>query len=612
MKEFIIGVNYWASHAGTNMWKNWDEDTVRSDLRFLSEHNIKTLRVFPIWPDFQPIKPYYTSGRLYEYRMEDDSLPKNPYYLDETMLSRFDKLLDICGEFNIKVIVGLVTGWMSGRLFVPTPLLDKNVYTDATSLMFQEKFVRGFVLRFKHRNEIESWDLGNECNCMMWVPNREAAYSWTALITNTIKAVDNTRDVVSGMDGLTLNGNWNIYDQAELLDVFTTHPYPYWTQYGSLDRITSMRTLLLPTAYNKLYIDIGGKPSLVEEVGTMGPQVCSEETAGDFANVNLFSSWANGADGMMWWCAFDQTHLKFPPYSWKKCEVELGMAEADYTAKPILKTFKAFGDFLNNSKIDLPKAKEDGVVIFTRETEQRPIGWMSYVLGKMAGVNLKFADGEKKIPESEVYLLPSISGPDVMPQEILDDLIEKVYNGATLYISADCGMLPEFSKFTGVKNLDFDRSKNGGSFTLDGKNINYSRNCKHYIELCGAEVICENDDEIIFTKFNFGKGTVYYLNYPLEKNFINKSNAFDGDDYLIYKKVFADKKSVVATDNKYLAVTEHETLDGAIVVAINYSSACVNNNFTVADGYIVEEDIYGDFEVTKPFDATVLKLKKIV
>lgn len=147
---------------------------------------------------------------------------------------------------------------------------------------------------------------------------------------------------------------------------------------------------------------------------------------------------------------------------------------------------------------------------------------------------------------------------------------------------------------------------------LDGKNINYSRNCKHYIELCGAEAICENDDEVIFTKFNFGKGTVYYLNYPLEKNFINKSNAFDGDEYLIYKKVFADKNSIVATDNKYLAVTEHEISDGVIAVAINYSSACVNNNFTVADGYIVEECIFGDLEATKPFGATILKLKKII
>ena len=612
MKDFIIGVNYWASHAGTNMWRDWNEEVVRADISFLSENNIKTLRVFPIWPDFQPIKPYYTSGALYEYRMEDDSLPKNPYYLDETMLARFDKFLDICGEFGVEVIVGLVTGWMSGRLFVPTPLLDKNVYTDATSLMFQEKFVRGFVCRFKHRSEIKSWDLGNECNCMMSFPSRAVAYSWTALITNTIKSVDNTRDVVSGMDGLSINGSWNIFDQAELLDVFTTHPYPYWAEYGSVDRLMSIRTLLLATAVNKFYIDVGGKPSLVEELGTMGPQVCSEENAADFANVNLFSTWANGAEGMIWWCSFDQKHLKFPPYSWKKCEVELGMAEADYTAKPVLKTFKKFGDFLNNSKIDLPKAKEDAVVILTRETEQRAIGWMAYVLAKMAGANLKFCYCEKEIPKSDIYLLPSISGPDVMPQEKLDDLIERVYNGATLYISADCGMLPEFAKLTGVKNLDFDRSNKGGSFMLEGKNINYSRNCKHYIELCGAEAICQNEEEIIFTKFGFGNGTVYYLNYPLEKNFINKSNAFDGDDYLIYKQIFANKESIVTARNKYLGVTVHPTENGAITVIINYSGECQSCDITLNDEYIIEEVICGDINTIKPFESTVIKLKKII
>ncbi|MBQ3547420.1 MAG: cellulase family glycosylhydrolase [Clostridia bacterium] len=610
MKEFIIGVNYWASHAGTNMWRDWNEEIVRNDLRFLSKNNIKTLRVFPIWPDFQPIKPYYTSCKLYEYRMEDDSLPKNPYYLDETMLSRFDKFLDICGEFEVEVIVGLITGWMSGRLFVPTPLLDKNVYTDATSLMFQEKFVRGFVSRFKHRNEIKSWDLGNECNCMMWAQSRAAAYNWTALISNTIKSVDNTREVVSGMDGLTLDGTWNIADQAELLDVFTTHPYPYWVANGSIDSVTSMRTLLLPTALNKLCIDIGGKPSLVEEIGTMGPQVCSEEIAGDVAKVNLFSTWANGAEGMMWWCAFDQTHLKFPPYSWKKCEVELGIAENNVTPKPALLRFKEFADFLNETKLDLPKAREDATVILTIGQDQRAIGWMSYVLAKMAGANLKFGFAENEIPESDIYLLPSICGSDIMPQERLDDLIERVYNGATLYISCDDGMLPDFSKFTGVKNVNFNLGKQVGSFELCGKRIEFSRNCKHYLELCGAKEISENSSEIVFTKYSFGKGMVYYLNYPLEKNFIGKTNAFEGNDYLIYKQIFAEKECVVTVDNKYLGVTEHLTENGAFAIVINYSPEQQATNIMLNENYVVDEVVCGNINSIKPFESTVIKLKK--
>ena len=29
MQPFYIGVNHWASHAGTDMWRDWQEDTVR-------------------------------------------------------------------------------------------------------------------------------------------------------------------------------------------------------------------------------------------------------------------------------------------------------------------------------------------------------------------------------------------------------------------------------------------------------------------------------------------------------------------------------------------------------------------------------------------------------
>ena len=52
---FIVGCNYWASHSGTAMWKDWRRDVVAEDLRKLAEAGIQVLRVFPLWPDFQPL-----------------------------------------------------------------------------------------------------------------------------------------------------------------------------------------------------------------------------------------------------------------------------------------------------------------------------------------------------------------------------------------------------------------------------------------------------------------------------------------------------------------------------------------------------------------------------
>ena len=43
--EFMLGCNYWASHAGIDMWKNWDEDVVRRDLKLLSENGINILDI---------------------------------------------------------------------------------------------------------------------------------------------------------------------------------------------------------------------------------------------------------------------------------------------------------------------------------------------------------------------------------------------------------------------------------------------------------------------------------------------------------------------------------------------------------------------------------------
>ena len=92
MKEFMLGVNYWASHAGTDMWRDWNEDIVEKDLKLLADNGLDVLRVFPNWRDFQPVKPVLGGGHsMREYRMENDQYPGNPCYLDEVMLERFER-----------------------------------------------------------------------------------------------------------------------------------------------------------------------------------------------------------------------------------------------------------------------------------------------------------------------------------------------------------------------------------------------------------------------------------------------------------------------------------------------------------------------------------------
>lgn len=79
--NYLIGCNYWASNAGTEMWRNFDENAIRNDLQILTENGIRYMRVFSNWGDFQPVIPVYTPA-FSEYILDGDVVPTNKYYLD--------------------------------------------------------------------------------------------------------------------------------------------------------------------------------------------------------------------------------------------------------------------------------------------------------------------------------------------------------------------------------------------------------------------------------------------------------------------------------------------------------------------------------------------------
>ncbi|MBR5586558.1 MAG: beta-mannanase, partial [Clostridia bacterium] len=155
--DFIIGCNYWASNAGADMWRKFDLDIIDKDLKILSENGVKCLRAFPNWRDFQPVIPIVGAlGKITGYSFENGKKPDDEFYIDKQMTDRFSQFLDVCEKYDLDVIVGLVTGWMSGGLFVPPALYGKNVITDPLALYFQQLFIKVFVSEFKDRKAISA------------------------------------------------------------------------------------------------------------------------------------------------------------------------------------------------------------------------------------------------------------------------------------------------------------------------------------------------------------------------------------------------------------------------------------------------------------------------
>lgn len=631
--KYVLGCNYWASHAGTNMWKDWRPDVVEVDMKQISDAGMQAIRVFPIWPDFQPIYQFYgADGSLKEIRFKDRSLPDSGPGKDGMSLeamAHFKQFADLAQKYNIKLIVGLVTGWMSGELFVPQALDGRKILTDPTSVMWQVRMVRNMVHEFKNHPAILAWDLGNECNVMEDVESSQAAYVWTASITNAILAEDQMHTVVSGMHSLSSGSDakWKIQDQAELNDLLTTHPYPFWTPHTNQDPANTIRTIMHSAAETRMYGDIGGKPCLVEETGIMGPMEANEFSKTGFLRSILFNNWAQDCHGLMWWCAYDQNQLNFPPYEWAAVERDLGLFRTDRTAKPVVEEISKFRKFLDSLPFEfLPERKKEAVCILTDGQDQWGVAYSSFILAKQAGFDIEFQHGNQPIKDAPLYILPSIKGLSLINRTDWLGILDKVKEGAILYVSFDQGFLSHFLEPAGIEVVTSQNRNEPVNFiSNDGSIKAFSMNAgrKLNINTTTAKVLAhETDGNPLFTVNSYGKGKIYFLDMPMEMNLTNTPGAFTenpAECWKIYQTIAAEiinKNRVVQKKDIMVGITEHDlSATEKVVILVNYSPTDRDIALTVKDNWKFEKALYGQLPVElsvklKANDACVLLMKK--
>lgn len=294
--EFGLGCNYWASHAGIYMWRNWDKAVVESDLQKLSQCGIKVLRVFPLWSDFQPLT-YVKGNGYYEIRNGDIALdrstPEGLAGVDPVMIQRFEEFVLLAKQYDMQLIVPLITGWMSGRMFFPSAFESRNPISDYETIKWELRFVRYFVERFKGFDNIAAWEAGNETNVMSFADEgwkQGNYYVWLSNIAGAIRSADPSRPVIAGIHGLSIEGNLGITiaEVGEVCDVLTVHPYAPFVPHCYVDGYTTMRSKLHATTESILYSQISGKPCLCEEIGHLGNSLGCDETVAKYLRANLY------------------------------------------------------------------------------------------------------------------------------------------------------------------------------------------------------------------------------------------------------------------------------------------------------------------------------------
>ncbi len=588
MKNFMIGCNYWASNAGMYMWRNFDENVVDKDFALLSKNGVDTVRIFPLWSDFQPIKNVFGLDTNFNVRVGDAPITTSAG-LDNEMLARFGKVLELAEKYNLKVIVSLITGWMSGRLFMPEFLANEGLLTSPKALIWEMRFIREFIPNFKDRKCIIAWESGNECNCLEGWPfrpeiNAEQAELWFASINNTIRSVDNTRPVYSGMHGLGINKTWDLRVNGEYVDMQTTHPYPLFTPYCAIESLTTMRSALHAPAESAFYADIAGNPCLVEEVGVLGPTVIGDDGAAEYLEQSLFTSYQYGATGYLWWCAFDQNEFDFSPYDGSAIEQNLGLATIDGKPKKVLLAMKKMQDVISTTR-DLPLFDKHAVVILPDGEKAWKNAYASFCMATQAGYSVEFACVTQPLKDSDFYIIPCLK--EDLNLKYRKELLEKIENGAKVLITYNGGHISSFEKFTGVSVLGREVSRKDKKFTLNGKDISIYCETNLMLKPEKAEVVIESQGDIVLTKNQIGKGAVYFLNARLEDAYVEAFKPYESGLHEIYSLFLDGTKRPLVVNSDLCCVTYHRMDKDTVVVLICSFDENKKLEYSL-DGYEVE------------------------
>ena len=610
---FFVGANYWASHAGTFMWRNWNAEQVEKDFQILSSHGVEMLRVFPLWSDFQKLTDHcMVQGRHYEYRYGEEPLPDTPMgraAVDPEMMTRFHTLCQLAQKYNIKLIVGLLTGWMSGRLYAPQGLEHRNLLTDPEALKWEVKFIRCFVREMKNEPAIAAWDWGNECDCL--APHTDSEmWVWGTMMTLAIKAEDDSRLVVSGQHESQMGPIMNMGDVAEVL---TTHPYPLFSPHCAVDFIDSFRNAFHAACQTCWVSGMGGRPALVEEIGSFGPTITSERITALYLRNSLWNSYAHNCHGLLWWCAHDQTELTQTPYDWNSMERELGLVKADGSPKPGLLEMKKFADTIKG--IDLAPRKVDALFLPCADGNQWGTAYITFLLAKRAGFDIKYHTGKGTIPEANLYMLPSISGTRIIPRHQYLDLLNRVKNdGATLYISSGYSGL----EIESIAHADGPAKLIAPELGID---LTVSRTYAIRTGECTAKVLARDEQcRAVFTEAQYGKGKLIFLAMPLESSLIDTPRIFEegAPDYTaVYRTLMeiAGISRIVRSADPDATVTEHPEADGTLkAVVVNNTPREKSVPLTIAPEYELRSAVNGTYSCGKltlaPHSGAILFLAK--
>jgi hypothetical protein len=314
-----FGVNYTPSHNWWYCWNDWDADPIRRDLDAVAALGADHLRIFVIWPYFQP----------------------NPKWVSPVHLERLDQMIKLMGERRLDALVTVFTGALSGNGFLPffppppgfgshdglffnsPEMVPGGLAQVALQLWWsaQELLVRELARTLKPHANVIGFDLGAEIdNC--WRAPAKDSDPWMARMFALMDEVLPGRVHVNGVlnswymdQSITPAGQFPVAFSPQALAAArfpVMHCYPMWTgamKYGDAMDPPSTRLLAATAALIRSYAGTQQKPVWAGEFNTCIQELPEKDQAAWLEKAVLAA-----IDGGVSWFSYWDTHDLDPKF----------------------------------------------------------------------------------------------------------------------------------------------------------------------------------------------------------------------------------------------------------------------------------------------------------
>ncbi|MET9406560.1 glycosyl hydrolase [Streptomyces sp. NPDC002935] len=347
-----FGVNYTPSAGWFHHWLDFDLDSVRADLDSIAALGLDHIRVFPLWPYFQP----------------------NRTLIRPRAVEQLVALADAAGERGLDVDVDGLQGHLSSFDFLPAWTQTwhrRNIFTDPDVVGAEARYLRTLAGALADRPNFIGMTIGNEVNQFAAGPHpdpdRITAGQAEEWLCRLLAACE------EGAPGRThlhasYDAAWYQDDQpftpehsARLGAMTAVHS---WVFNGTAQRhgrtgVATEHHAAYLIELSKAWADDPHRPVWLQEVGAPAPLIPAEHAAA-FTEATI----ANALDcpdlwGVTWWCSHDVSRdlADFP-----ELEYGLGLLTNDRQTKP---AGESIAKIVRQGRPGAPAARTTALVVDT-------------------------------------------------------------------------------------------------------------------------------------------------------------------------------------------------------------------------------------------------------